>query len=75
MAYDKLNALAKMKRWDDLEGDWLSVLERPDATPDLLLPIIDTVVEGGGEKLAATMGWAWLSAMRRASAAQLRITQ
>ena len=75
MAYEKLNALAKMKRWDDLEGDWLSVLGRPDATPEVLLPIIDTVVEGGGEKLAATMGWAWLSVMKEkhSAAEALRI--
>ncbi|MCG8406680.1 MAG: GreA/GreB family elongation factor [Phycisphaerales bacterium] len=64
MQYDNLSTLAKTKRWEDLETEWLSVIDQPEAAPEHLLPVIDTVVEAGQDKLAETMGWAWLSSMK-----------
>lgn len=64
MQYETLSTLAKSKRWEDLETEWLSAIEHPGAAPDRLLPVIDTVVEAGQAKLAETMGWAWLSSMK-----------
>ncbi|MFQ5502457.1 MAG: GreA/GreB family elongation factor [Phycisphaerae bacterium] len=64
MPYDQLRTLAKTKRWDELESEWLSIVARPDLAPDELLPVIDTVVESGRDALAETMGWAWLSSMK-----------
>ncbi|MFQ5410986.1 MAG: hypothetical protein ACE5EC_01765, partial [Phycisphaerae bacterium] len=64
MPYEQLRTLAKTKRWDELETEWLSVVAQPGLMPDELLPVIDTVVESGQDKLAETMGWAWLSSMK-----------
>jgi len=64
MTQDTLSTLAKTKKWSDLEREWLAAIERPDADPAVLLPVIDLVVEGGKPELAETMAWAWLSAMK-----------
>jgi len=62
--YETLQSLADEKSWDNLESEWLQAIGDPSATPDRLLPIIDAVVESGENKLAETMGWAWLSTMK-----------
>ncbi len=61
---EELSALARARKWGDLESGWLAMIERPDARPDKLLPIIDVVVEAGESKLAETLGWAWLSTIK-----------
>lgn len=65
MQYETLRSLAKTKRWDELESEWLATIEQPTAAADQLLPVIDAVVEAGQDKLAETMGWAWLSTMKQ----------
>lgn len=64
MTHDTLSTLAKTKKWSDLEREWLTAIERSDADPAVLLPVIDLVVENGKADLAATLAWAWLSAMK-----------
>ncbi len=64
MAYEVLESLAKSNRWADLEQKWLARLELPDNDEESLLAVIDIVVKAGQEKLADTLGWAWLSQLK-----------
>lgn len=64
MNYDSLLTLAKAKNWADLEKQWMSAVEQPDANPGHLLPVIDTLVKAGNAPLADTMGWAWLAQLK-----------
>lgn len=67
MSYEALQTLAKSNRWTDLEKEWLDVIGSPDAAPAPLLSVVDTVVKAGQNKLADTMGWAWLSTIKEKS--------
>lgn len=69
MHYEKLESLARARNWDDLEQEWLRVIDLPAADPARLLPIIDSVVEANAADRAATMGWAWLSSMKQSHSA------
>ncbi len=71
---EDLSTLARARKWDDLESGWLAAIERPDARPDKLLPIIDVVVEAGESKLAETLGWAWLSTIKDKFSAREALT-
>src|SRR5512141_2432768 len=64
MDHDAVLALAKSKRWSDLEREWLTLIEEPTHDPAPRLEIIDLVVAAGQNELAATMAWAWLSVMK-----------
>lgn len=59
-----LESFAKSNRWAELEREWLSVIEQPDANPDELMAVIDVVVKADQGKLADTLGWAWLSQLK-----------
>jgi transcription elongation GreA/GreB family factor/transcription elongation factor GreA-like protein len=64
MDYASLQTLAKSHRWTDLEKEWMTAIELPDAGPNHLLPVIDAVVKAGQASLADTLGWAWLELLR-----------
>src|SRR5262245_21052453 len=67
MAYDNLQTLVRGKNWSDLEQQWLTAIGEPSADRTQLLPVIDGVVKAGQEKLAETMGWAWLSTIKESN--------
>ncbi len=70
MPHDALKSLVRTKRWDDVEAEWLGVIEQPTADPAALLEMIDDVVGEQQNELAETMGWAWLSSMKEKHSAR-----
>lgn len=64
MQYERLAEIVGGKKWNELEREWLAVIEKPGAQPDRLLPILETVVKSGPTGLAETLGWAWLSTIK-----------
>ncbi|MBK8269047.1 MAG: hypothetical protein IPK83_12360 [Planctomycetes bacterium] len=70
MGYDTLKSFTTAKRWTDVESEWLTAISQPVTAPDELLGIIDAAVEAGQDKLAESMGWAWLSSMKEKHSAR-----
>lgn len=64
MLHETLKSLVRTKRWEDVEAEWLAVIEQPTADPATLLQVVDDVVSEKQNELAETMGWAWLSSMK-----------
>jgi len=64
MPHETLKSLVRTKRWDDVEVEWLAVIEQPTADPAVLLKVVDDLVSEQQTELAETMGWAWLSSMK-----------
>lgn len=65
MDYDKLNSFIAGKNWTELERLWLATIEKKNADPARLLPVIDNIVKAGKGDIAATLGWAWLTEIKQ----------
>ncbi|MEK6643221.1 MAG: GreA/GreB family elongation factor [Planctomycetota bacterium] len=74
MNYDALLSLAKARNWVDLEKQWMTAVEQPDANPGHLLPVIDFLGKAGNPTLADTMGWAWLAQLKENRTADEALT-
>jgi len=70
MPHETLKSLVRTKRWEDVEAEWLAVIEQSTADPAALLKVVDDVVSEQQNELAETMGWAWLSSMKEEHSAR-----
>ncbi|MCK6457006.1 MAG: GreA/GreB family elongation factor [Phycisphaerae bacterium] len=70
MRHEELAALARSKRWSDLEQQWLAAIEDTAGDVEIadFLPAIELTVQGGQAALAETMAWAWLTEVKQRSA-------
>lgn len=64
MSVENLQSLIKLKKWADVEREWMAAIDAPISDPAPLLGVIDQLVAASQNDLATTLAWTWLSLMK-----------